>query len=87
MDRYRRLRKEANEACTFRGHNMSTWTRLHFDQRLDSKQMWRSKIVEESECIVCRMTVVINTMPAPNEIDIGGQAVALTCYDGKEILK
>jgi hypothetical protein len=25
------------------------------------------------------MQVVVNTSPAPNDIDIGGEAVALTC--------
>jgi hypothetical protein len=32
-------------------------------------------------CIHCGMDVSINARPLPNEIDIGGEAVALNCGD------
>ena len=59
------LMGQAEEAARFRGHVLSGWiTALH--------KGWAT-------CTRCGMSVMVNTKPAPNEIDIGGDAVALTC--------
>jgi len=34
-----------------------------------------------SKCRKCGMLLGLNTLPLPNEIDIGGEAVALICPD------
>lgn len=63
-----RLRKSALESCSYRGHKMQPFRRKH-------RHWW------VSECKVCGKTVVINDIPAPNEIDVSGEAVALNCKD------
>lgn len=67
----KRLRREATEACHFRGHLIS-WGYSHFNGK---------KAQQCGECVHCKKTVVIDTWPAPNGIDIGGRAVALGCND------
>jgi hypothetical protein len=69
MRKIERLKLRANEACALRGHRMGEWKRL-------------KPTTAESVCDDCNMGVVINTHPAPNDIDIGGKAVALTCDEG-----
>lgn len=63
-----RLRLEALESCEFRGHKMSRFVSLH---------SW----AKVADCKVCGMSVYINATPAPNDINIGGEAVALHCKD------
>lgn len=36
-------------------------------------------VIRVYKCAKCNMEVAIKPRPAPNEIDIGGEAVALTC--------
>ena len=61
------LRREAASACKFRGHKMC----------------WIPTDIVNSNtrgtCKLCGMLVDLKTHPAPNEINIGGEAVALTC--------
>ena len=38
-----------------------------------------NKNVAYSRCKICGMEVSVNVKPMPNEIDIGGEAVALDC--------
>lgn len=73
MKSYRRdqLKKEALEACGFRGHKMK-----RFKNDTDSRH---SKAY--SECRVCGKTVHVDACPMPNGIDISGEAVALGCGD------
>ena len=72
MTKDRRLKNEAMEACRYRGHWMSAFKKL-------KPTLWRSK------CLWCDMDVDVNTKPLPNEIEIGGEAVALTCtYSPKD---
>jgi hypothetical protein len=66
MTKERRLKKEAMEACGFRGHEMERFTKLE-----------KGKFI--SRCIYCEKEVIITLKPLPNEIDIGGEAVALNC--------
>lgn len=61
-----RLRKEALESCKWRGHGMK---QFH----------WQNKNRAFACCKRCSAFVVINSRPAPNEIDICGDAVALDC--------
>ena len=60
------LKREAGQACFFRGHAMDEW------QAVTSE-------IACSECIACDAYVEVRTKPMPNEIDIGGTAVALHC--------
>jgi hypothetical protein len=69
MTRIERLRHEALESCRFRGHNMTRFNQADF---------YRDTI-RYAHCKVCGMQVVINSRPAPNEINISGRAVALHC--------
>jgi hypothetical protein len=62
-----RLMREARKAMRFRGHNPVT----------DWKEKGRAKLHCCNEG--CDMGVWIIVKPLPNEIDIGGEAVALNC--------
>lgn len=62
------LKNEAMESCEFRGHTMGAW---HDYDETNSV----------SKCEKCGKEVQVLTNPAPNEIDIGGEAVALGCED------
>ena len=62
----KRLQKEAKESARFRNHNLADFTQL-------------SSHLAVAECVHCGMEVACNTHPQSNEIDIGGEAVALDC--------
>jgi hypothetical protein len=62
------LRKQANEGAEFRGHSLQ-WSVRHSE----------SRTIHIGVCTRCEMQVTVNTRPQPNDIDIGGEAVALTC--------
>ena len=67
MDNIEKLKKEAIEACNFRGHDMGDWE--------DSiTENW-----SYSRCRNCSKQVTVETNPAPNSIDISGEAVAIGC--------
>ena len=68
MRKIDRLKQSAKESCSFRGHNMSRFCKMDF---------W-SKCAE-SVCRTCKATVHVDAKPAPNGIDIAGEAVALDC--------
>lgn len=63
-----RLKREAKQSCAYRGHDMSRFRKMDF---------W-SKCAE-SICRTCKATVHVDAKPAPNSIDIAGEAVALNC--------
>lgn len=66
-----RLKQEAREGCKFRGHRMSRhWEGLHYKR-------------QSIKCKDCGMHVIIDLDPAPNGIDICGQAVALHCPESE----
>jgi hypothetical protein len=67
MTQIKSLIKSAKEASTWRGHKME-----RFNHNEDGKRAY-------SKCSCCGMTVVVNTRPMPNDIDICGEAVALNC--------
>ena len=60
------LEREALEACNFRGHDMTEFREIQ-------------DYVSRSTCVRCEMEVTCDVHPAPNGIDIGGEAVALNC--------
>ena len=68
MKKIRRLKLSALESCNFRGHTMSRFRRMEF---------WTN--CAEAICKKCGASVHVDTNPAPNGIDIAGEAVALHC--------
>lgn len=69
-----RLKQEAKEACVSRGHEMTPFVTL----RRPNPPIAQG-YVARSVCINCGKYVQIETRPAPNSIDIGGDALALSC--------
>lgn len=65
------LELEALQACEFRGHEMTAFTSLS-----DTRAV--------ATCWECKMEVMVNGKALPNEVDIGGEAVALNCTRGGE---
>jgi hypothetical protein len=61
-----RLVRDARKATSFRKHRMQ-WS---FDYASGRAYAF---------CVHCKVDVICLTKPAPNEIDIGGEAVALDC--------
>ena len=66
MRKLERLIREAKDACEWRGHNMERFNR-------------RSKDVATSQCKTCGAWATVMTSPLPNDIEIGGSAVAINC--------
>lgn len=64
------LKKEAQRYTSLRGHRMK-WGNPYC--RASGPRMQIGK------CRDCGMEVQLNEAPAPNGIDIGGEAVALNC--------
>ena len=60
------LKAEALQSCKNRGHSMIPWH--DYD-----------KHTAYSECRDCQRYVLVNDTPLPNQIDIGGSALALNC--------
>ncbi len=70
--RLERLRIQAIEATTARGHTLERFR--HYGPP------WAHRLAN-ARCAVCRREVHINARPYPNEIDIGGRALAINCGD------
>lgn len=68
------LRREAAHTTNLRGHRMR-WS-IHHGER---------KSLAIGVCNRCEAMVTCSTKPAPNEIAIGGDAVALDC-NGKSMI-
>ena len=66
MNKLLQLEREALNSCIFREHDMGVFR-------------WTGKVSRVSKCKRCGMEVEVNAKPLPNQIDIGGEAVALTC--------
>lgn len=73
MRKIERLRQEALEACKLRGHTMSKFS---YSDKTIFRRGWGY-----SKCLICKKNVFILSKPYPNEIEIGGEAVALGCED------
>jgi hypothetical protein len=65
------LKRYAQSATAWRGHYLR-WHAPHHGE---------ARSYQTAECVRCGKDVCINTLPMPNEIDIGGSAVALNCAD------
>ena len=65
------LKIEAQCAVKFRGHNLNRWS--------SSFDIKGNQIKADAHCKHCGMAVFVNSRPAPNDIDISGEAVALNC--------
>ncbi len=70
MRKIERLRKEAIDACNFRGHKMACFAHSHYDDTGNHCT---------SYCTVCNMRVFVCDNPLPNEVDICGRAVGCSC--------
>ncbi len=66
MKTIERLKEEAREASAWRGHRMSRFS--HY-----------TPTNAVSHCLDCPTEVQVLSKPAPNQIDVGGEAVALGC--------
>ena len=71
----RRLKEEAIDACTWRGHKMVPFYKIPLNQ------IHLSRVYFTTHCEKCKMEVTVTPNPLPNEIDICGSAVALNCGD------
>lgn len=72
MRKIDRLKKEAREACEWRGHKMGNF--------FDSRGFWSShQRVALCKNFGCGAMVVVDSKPDPNGIDISGDAVAVNC--------
>ena len=60
------LMEETKNAVLHRGHNVKNWQVLGND-------------CYALECADCKKTVMIKEHPLPNEIKVGGEAVAVNC--------
>jgi hypothetical protein len=69
MNKLTKLKTEARAAAAWRGHAL---TRFHQDGHR-----------YYANCALCEMQVQVKPRPAPNEIDVGGEAVALNCKGSK----
>ena len=69
MTKLAKLKKEALEACKFRGHKMGKWER----------NAWWDKETTYCSCGRCGKGVQVNVKPPANGINIGGEAVVTEC--------
>ena len=74
MTKLQRLKKEALESCRFRGHKMKRFVGYRHGWGIDPE-------IAYAYCKICDKQVIVITKPLPNEIEIGGEAVALNCKD------
>ena len=75
----RRLKEQAIDSCKRRGHFMRQFRR-YIPYRAKEPKLYTST------CIYCDMYVQVIPKPLPNEIDIGGTAVALNCVGMQKCL-
>jgi len=67
MTKLQSLKQSARQSATWRGHQLGRFVTL--DKRG----------IAQASCKQCSMSVMVNTHPQPNDIDIAGGAVALNC--------
>jgi hypothetical protein len=60
------LMQEAREIALYRGHKVKNWNVLGNE-------------CYSLECSDCKMTCMVKENPLPNEIDLGGEILALNC--------
>lgn len=69
MLNFQSLSRQGRGAAKFRGHSLSKLTQTRFGAR----PAW------SAQCERCHAFLSITTNPAPNEIAVGGAAVAINC--------
>lgn len=75
MRRVERLKSEARQAASQRGHVLKPFLRGEYNTE-----------VFVSVCRHCEMGAVVDPDPAPNGIDISGRAVAMNCKRDASLL-
>lgn len=75
MTKLKRLKKETLETCKFRKHKMGRF--VSYNPCFG----FTSLTTAYAHCKICDKQVVVCTKPLPNGIEIGGEAVALSCED------
>lgn len=75
MKRIDRLIKSTKEFTKFRKHDMKPFR--HFEMY--------GNPAAESACKNCGRWVQVLTHPAPNDVEIGGPAIALDCGDRERV--
>lgn len=66
MTTLRTLKKNARKSAEWRGHKLGRFSIQHYGRAY-------------ARCENCNASVCVNTRPMPNQIDIGGDAVAVNC--------
>lgn len=64
-----KLKQDARQSASFRGHNLMNFETTEKGNRA------------RSHCVFCKKEVHVIVRPQANEIAIGGEAVALGCDD------
>jgi hypothetical protein len=67
------LEYEALRSANERGHKIGKITNNYV------KKHGKQADTSIGKCVACGMEFVVTTNPAPNDIEIGGEAVALNC--------
>ncbi len=70
MTKINRLKQTARQAASQRGHSLCRFAKLTTGS---------GNQIHIAHCGVCQADVSVKLHPLPNEIDIGGEAVALNC--------
>lgn len=73
------LRREAATACKWRGHSMRWQAPFEYHSGRISDDVYVTGLAQDGVCRVCGMDVRVMTRPDPNECEISGNALALTC--------
>ncbi len=85
------LKHQAEESINLRGHSLANWEDIPTDywKKENIKDMFeelpfipsdQSDVkYSNSYCLICNLEVQITLKPQPNEISIGGEAVAINC--------
>lgn len=68
MTKLNKLKKQATTFAKARGHILTRFIKHPFNEE-----------VATAKCMNCNRAVSVCSNPSPNEIDIGGEAVALYC--------
>lgn len=68
--KYDTLSRQARAAARARGHRMARFALVRTSA---THPVW------STQCMDCHAFMQVNTNPYPNEIDIGGSAVAINC--------
>jgi hypothetical protein len=66
-----KLKTEARQSAVHHGHNLT-----RFRRTIDGN-------THEATCRICKAYVIVRLRPKPNEIDVSGPAVAVSCRKHK----